>query len=71
MDTDRDDLLTLGEAVAVLDGLGLPVTGKTVRRWSDAGKLAAIRTPGGQRRFRRSDIEALLPSTPTEPEPAK
>lgn len=36
------------------------VTVGTVRAWESAGKLTAIRTPGGQRRFRRSDVEALL-----------
>lgn len=33
---------------------------KTVNRWSDTGKLAAIRTPGNQRRFRVQDVQALL-----------
>ena len=33
---------------------------KTVTRWAAAGRLPAIRTPGGHRRFRRSDVIALL-----------
>lgn len=33
---------------------------KTVARWADAGKIAAIRTLGGHRRYRPSDVEALL-----------
>ncbi len=37
--------------------LGLSVA--TVRRWSDAGELPCRRTPGGQRRFRRADLEHL------------
>lgn len=31
----------------------------TVRRWADDGKIATWRTPGGQRRLKLSDIEAL------------
>lgn len=57
-----DDLLTVGEAVQLLAGRGLAVTARTVRRWSDAGDVPAIRTPGGQRRYRRSDLLALLPA---------
>jgi len=33
---------------------------KTVTRWAKAGKLTAIRTLGGHRRFRRSEVQALL-----------
>ena len=36
------------------------VTVGTVRNWELKGHLTAIRTPGGQRRFRRTDIEAML-----------
>jgi excisionase family DNA binding protein len=36
------------------------VNSKTVTRWARSGKVGCIRTPGGHRRFRRSDIEALL-----------
>jgi excisionase family DNA binding protein len=32
----------------------------TVRNWEKQGLVEAIRTPGGQRRFRRADIENLL-----------
>jgi excisionase family DNA binding protein len=32
----------------------------TVRVWADEGRLASFRTPGGQRRFRREDVEAFL-----------
>jgi len=38
----------------------LSVDPDTVRRWFDSGSLTGYRTPGGQRRVRRSDIEALL-----------
>ena len=33
---------------------------KTVTRWAKAGKLTAIRTLGGHRRYRRSEVESLL-----------
>jgi len=33
---------------------------KTVTRWATAGKLPAIRTPGGHHRFLKSDVMALL-----------
>lgn len=38
----------------------LGVTPSTVSRWADEGHLACFITPGGQRRFRRSDVERLL-----------
>ncbi|MGO8685535.1 MAG: diguanylate cyclase [Thermoleophilia bacterium] len=38
----------------------LGVSAATVRRWSAAGKIAGQRTPGGQRRFRVSDLEQAL-----------
>ena len=33
---------------------------KTVTRWAKVGKLTAIRTLGGHRRYRRSEVQALL-----------
>jgi excisionase family DNA binding protein len=33
---------------------------KTVTRWSNAGRIGSIRTAGGHRRFRESEIRALL-----------
>lgn len=33
----------------------------TLRAWVDRGTLVALITPGGHRRFRRSDVLALLP----------
>ena len=32
---------------------------ETVRLWEKQGKLPAIRTPGGQRLFKRDDVERL------------
>jgi excisionase family DNA binding protein len=33
---------------------------KTVTRWAKAGKLSSIRTLGGHRRYRESEVKALL-----------
>ena len=37
---------------------------KTVTRWAKAGKITAIRTLGGHRRYRQTEIQALLKSNP-------
>jgi len=34
----------------------------TVRRWTDAGHIACYRTPGGQRRFSRAQLDEFLAS---------
>ena len=39
----------------------LGVSASTLRRWADSGKIRSRLTPGGRRRFRRDDLEALLP----------
>lgn len=49
------DLLTPSE-VARLFG----VNPKTVTRWAEAGKLHAVWTIGGHRRYRASEVYALL-----------
>jgi excisionase family DNA binding protein len=41
---------------------------KTVTRWAKAGRLTAIRTPGGHRRYRESEIRALLNGTVEGPQ---
>lgn len=48
-------LLTTGEVAALLR-----VDAKTVGRWVLDGKITSIRTPGGQHRFRQSDVRAIL-----------
>lgn len=50
-----EPLLTPAEVARAL-GVGP----KTVTRWAAAGKLPALRTIGGHRRFRESDVRALL-----------
>lgn len=51
----KDGLLTPGEVAALFR-----VDPKTVTRWAKAGKLHAIRTLGGHRRFRESEVRAYL-----------
>lgn len=38
----------------------LLVTPTTVHNWAKRGRLESIVLPGGHRRFRREDVEALL-----------
>ena len=38
---------------------------KTVTRWADAGKLTAIRTLGGHRRYLEVEVQALLGESTT------
>ena len=42
---------------------------KTVTRWAKAGKLSAIRTLGGHRRFHEDEIRRLLERVPVQREP--
>jgi excisionase family DNA binding protein len=51
----KDRLLTPAE-VAFL----FRVDPKTVTRWAQSGKISSIRTPGGHRRFRESEVRAIL-----------
>ena len=52
---DRDRLLTPGEVAAMFR-----VDPKTVTRWAAAGRIGSLRTPGGHRRFRESEVRRLL-----------
>ena len=52
---EQEVLLTPAEAAKLFR-----VDPKTVTRWAKAGKLTAIRTLGGHRRYRRSEVQALL-----------
>ena len=36
---------------------------KTVTRWAKSGKLTSIRTLGGHRRYKESEVKALLLKT--------
>ncbi len=56
-----DALLTPAEVAALFR-----VNPKTVTRWARAGKISAIRTLGGHRRFRASEIKRCLEEMATE-----
>ena len=61
--TAPTDLLTPAEVAALLY-----VDPKTVSRWATAGKIQSFRTPGGHRRFLRSEIAAMIAvDGPAEP----
>ena len=47
--------LTLGQAAKYLG-----VAQSTIRKWSDQQRIPAFYTPGGHRRYRRSDLDAFL-----------
>jgi len=55
---DNDALLTPSEVAGMFR-----VDPKTVSRWAKAGKLSSIRTLGGHRRYRASEVYALLEQT--------
>lgn len=52
---EPEQLLTPAEVAALFR-----VDPKTVTRWAKAGKLTSIRTLGGHRRYRASEVYALL-----------
>ncbi len=55
--SNQEKLLTPAEVAALFR-----VDPKTVTRWAKAGKLTSIRTLGGHRRYRESEVNALLKS---------
>ena len=52
---DVERLLTPAEVASMFR-----VDPKTVTRWAKAGKLSSIRTFGGHRRYRESEIRGLI-----------
>ncbi|SDS91893.1 BldC family transcriptional regulator [Paraoerskovia marina] len=52
---DSEVLLTPAEVASMFR-----VDPKTVTRWAKAGKLSSIRTLGGHRRYKESEVQALL-----------
>jgi len=66
----QDNLLTPSEVAALFR-----VDPKTVTRWAKAGKLTSIKTLGGHRRYKESEVKSLLKSitstsTGTTPNPS-
>ena len=55
MSPEPEALLTPAEVAALFR-----VDPKTVTRWAKAAKLSSIRTLGGHRRYRESEVRALL-----------
>jgi len=56
LDGNNSEVLLTPSEVAGL----FRVDPKTVTRWAKSGKLTAIRTLGGHRRYRKSEVEKLL-----------
>jgi len=52
---DSEVLLTPAEVATIFR-----VDPKTVTRWAKSGKLTAIRTLGGHRRYRQTEVQSLL-----------
>jgi excisionase family DNA binding protein len=61
---EPEALLTPAEVAALFR-----VDPKTVTRWAKAGKLSAIRTLGGHRRYRAAEVQALLAGLETDKPP--
>jgi len=62
---EPEALLTPAEVAALFR-----VDPKTVTRWAKAGKLSAIRTLGGHRRYRAAEVQALLAGVQGDEPPA-
>ena len=58
MSSDHEVLLTPAEVASLFR-----VDPKTVTRWAKSGKLTSIRTLGGHRRYKESEVKALLLKT--------
>ena len=70
MKSDQEVLLTPSEVATLFR-----VDPKTVTRWAKAGKLTSIKTLGGHRRYKESEVKSLLKSitsttTGTTPNPS-
>jgi excisionase family DNA binding protein len=59
--SDQEVLLTPAEVASLFR-----VDPKTVTRWAKAGKLTSIRTLGGHRRYKESEVKALLITTTSQ-----
>ncbi|WP_281424403.1 BldC family transcriptional regulator [Pseudonocardia nigra] len=58
---NNERLLTPGEVASLFR-----VDPKTVTRWASAGRIGSIRTPGGHRRFRESEVRTMLAELTSE-----
>ena len=55
--SNQEKLLTPAEVASLFR-----VDPKTVTRWAKSGKLTSIRTLGGHRRYKESEVKSLLTS---------
>lgn len=62
----QDDGYSLSARAA---GVYVAVHPETIKRWARSGRLPSVKTPGGQFRFRRSDLDAVM--TAVEPDPER
>ena len=58
-------LLTTGQVVERLAGLGVVVVEETVRAWARSGRLTRVVLPSGRFLFRPEDVDAI--AAPIEP----
>jgi excisionase family DNA binding protein len=58
MNSEQEVLLTPAEVASLFR-----VDPKTVTRWAKSGKLTSIRTLGGHRRYKESEVKELLSAT--------
>jgi excisionase family DNA binding protein len=56
--TPSRQLVFTSSQAAVYLGVSLA----TIRRWTDAGHISCYRTPGGQRRFSREQLDGFIAS---------
>lgn len=59
--SEQETLLTPSEVAALFR-----VDPKTVTRWAKSGKISSIRTLGGHRRYRESEVRQLLRGIPEQ-----
>lgn len=59
--SEQETLLTPSEVAALFR-----VDPKTVTRWAKSGKISSIRTLGGHRRYRESEVKQLLRGIPEQ-----
>ena len=57
VNSEQEVLLTPAEVASLFR-----VDPKTVTRWAKSGKLTSIRTLGGHRRYKESEVKSLLTS---------
>jgi len=57
----NDKILSISEAAQYLGVFPL-----TLRNWENKGLIKAFRTPGGHRRFRKSELDRIIGTSRTE-----